>query len=658
MEKKSVILTLFALFAVLVLFNVIIVKYNNTHSFFPIKLLTTGKSLLGVISLYVEGPQLLINIHSPENVTYNFDIGSLLLLSLNVSPQNFEPTGWWYTLEDLRHGNVVYYNVSFTPNTTIDAVRWSNKLTVYSNDTYNNNVNNSVFFYISIPNSVPVMQIGKGTHVCEGKYFLYVFNVTDADENSISSSLSSYNPFFVSNQNSLNLTFSNFEIFSETLQKRHVGFYQQNVSVNDGSYVDSRMFNISVLAINNAPAMSNIGVQTIWLSGEQTSFYKQVSVQDTEDGTENSGNLTFNITFLSGAPIFNISRNGTMLFSPTLDDLGIYDIKICASDLGANYPNLSTCGQDSRNLSSCINFSLTITDANRAPEILSYYPVDLSLNINSTDNLVFNITYSDPDLTIPDLYWYVDSVFKKYVSGSNSAWFNWTFGCGVSGNHNIKAIVTDGNLSSFVQWNLSVSSVSCPVQPVPGGGGGGGGGKAGCKPKLGCENWQTCQNTKRSSSTLSKEDFEFIQALCSLNIYDERFCGFQIRKCYDLNYCNVTRINRSEEIRVCYYTEEPNCNDGITNCHDGACEILADCGGTCKSCPTCSDNIQNQNEEGMDCGGPCPVKCPIEKPLIQKPLLLLYILIGLILLILLIIIIIRIIRIIKYKKEMRTLFWR
>ena len=25
--------------------------------------------------------------------------------------------------------------------------------------------------------------------------------------------------------------------------------------------------------------------------------------------------------------------------------------------------------------------------------------------------------------------------------------------------------------------------------------------------------------------------------------------------------------------------------------------------------PTCSDNIRNQGETGVDCGGPCTVKC-------------------------------------------------
>ena len=50
---------------------------------------------------------------------------------------------------------------------------------------------------------------------------------------------------------------------------------------------------------------------------------------------------------------------------------------------------------------------------------------------------------------------------------------------------------------------------------------------------------------------------------------------------------------------------EPTCNDGIQN--QG--ETGVDCGGPCPACPpapTCTDGIQNQNETGIDCGGVCP----------------------------------------------------
>ena len=43
------------------------------------------------------------------------------------------------------------------------------------------------------------------------------------------------------------------------------------------------------------------------------------------------------------------------------------------------------------------------------------------------------------------------------------------------------------------------------------------------------------------------------------------------------------------------------CSDEIKN-QD---ETGIDCGGSCNACPTCEDEIQNQDETGIDCGGVC-----------------------------------------------------
>jgi hypothetical protein len=43
------------------------------------------------------------------------------------------------------------------------------------------------------------------------------------------------------------------------------------------------------------------------------------------------------------------------------------------------------------------------------------------------------------------------------------------------------------------------------------------------------------------------------------------------------------------------------CTDEIKN----QTETGIDCGGVCKPCPTCSDGIKNQDETGIDCGGKC-----------------------------------------------------
>lgn len=51
------------------------------------------------------------------------------------------------------------------------------------------------------------------------------------------------------------------------------------------------------------------------------------------------------------------------------------------------------------------------------------------------------------------------------------------------------------------------------------------------------------------------------------------------------------------------------CSDGVKNQN----ETAIDCGGVCSKCLTCSDGIQNQGETGVDCGGPC-APCKISYP--------------------------------------------
>ncbi|NQU97964.1 hypothetical protein HQ533_00715 [Candidatus Woesearchaeota archaeon] len=50
-----------------------------------------------------------------------------------------------------------------------------------------------------------------------------------------------------------------------------------------------------------------------------------------------------------------------------------------------------------------------------------------------------------------------------------------------------------------------------------------------------------------------------------------------------------------------FYVPPATCDDNISN--QG--EIGVDCGGPCDPCKTCHDRIQNQRETGVDCGGPC-----------------------------------------------------
>ena len=53
---------------------------------------------------------------------------------------------------------------------------------------------------------------------------------------------------------------------------------------------------------------------------------------------------------------------------------------------------------------------------------------------------------------------------------------------------------------------------------------------------------------------------------------------------------------------IFYNSVDPTCTDELQNQDEEG----VDCGGVCEACPTCYDGILNQNEENTDCGGECP----------------------------------------------------
>ncbi len=600
----------------------------------------------GGVYIFIGGPGD-IYIHSPENITYNFSQGNIYWINLSVSA-SFGADSWKYTLYDLRHDEIVYEEIEFIPNETFSAVRWSNRMTVYANDSGGQWHNASVIFYVHVNDSAPVLgEISDTIYVCETDRLDYYFNATDLDEDDLMFDISPKDPFYVIKTGRVNRTTERARIFSGDLDKEDIGNHPETVSVSDGLYADSKDVNITVIEINNPPEMENIGVQTVWIYGEGSTFYEQVVASDVEDGGQDSGNLIFNISFLDGEELFNITQNGTMEFTPNESQIGIYDIQVCVGDTGIDNisPNISLCNQDGEPAAVCQNFSLTVTNMNRPPTITEYYREELNFSAMGTDSLYFNITEYDPDWTVPDAYWFVDGVLREYDSGSLFDEFNYRFGCGVSGNHVVKAEVTDGALNDSVEWNVNVWNVPCSVSISSGGGGGGG---AVCFPEWVCGEWYVCQNAEKGLNIglLSGEDYRLIKDYCLGYQWGGDACGFQIKDCLDINNCNSIE-DKPSEFQACHYVENPSCWDGVKNCHDGKCELLVDCGGPCPPCPTCSDGIQNQGEGGIDCGGPCPWLCPVEKLPVKTNYFALILLILLIILLVMVIILLR--EIFKYR---------
>lgn len=601
-----------------------------------------------------------INIHSPKNITYNFTKtdreNDNYTIDLNVSSDK-PVDSWKYDLVDMKHNNIVEESKEFNPNTTLNAVRWKNKLIVNAN-TSGKVVNDSVVFFVYVPNSAPeIRNLSSEYYMCEGDYFSEKYRIKDVDEDEIETEITPKRLFYTNTQYTIlegEITIA--EIFSGVMEKNNVGSYERVVSANDQynstCCVDTKQINISVIEKNNKPSIQNIGVKTLWRKGDNRSLNMNVSVDDIEDGNRTSENISFYLDFRESERLFNITNNGTINFTANENtSLGTHNITVCAKDSGINEPheNISSiCNQDGGPREDCENFTLTITDRNRKPTIKSYYPENLTLNVSGDETIHFNITKYDPDGTIPDGYWFVDKEKKEYESENLTDYFSYSFGCGVTGEHNIKAEITDGLLNDSVEWKVNVDFVECPTP------GGGGGGEPSCKEEWVCRGWSTCQNLEKSLETgnLSGEDYREVKRMCGERGWEEENCGVQLRDCEDLNNCNTTK-NKPKEFSRCFYLESPSCNDGVKNCHDGSCELLVDCGGPCESCPTCSDGIQNQGEKGIDCGGPCPNPCPKKEPIkINWLLISIFLGIGIILIILFII---RVKKILKIKREMKKI---
>ena len=660
--RKEVIAGLFVILILVSAFNFYFVLQLKSPK-------TTGSVISsGSVSLILTGLIKEINITSPLNMTYNFNYTEDYILDLNVTPIYFNASNWRYDLWDLKNGIKVNDTIAFFPNISFEVVRGSNKLVVYADDNDTGDIiNKNVTFYINVSNTAPIIDgLNSTIYVCEDDSLSYLFNVTDYDGDEVVMGISPVDLFFLDTRftNEGDIT-SDIELYSGTLDKDSVGAqngwntFLRTLSANDGIHVDTKDINITVIEINHAPVVERIGVQTVWTQGDDSTFYYQVQVEDKEDGSHSSGNLNFNISF-DGESLFEIGSTGFMSFSPNSSQVGNHNITICVTDSGLNnsHENLSLyCGTDDSPLFSCEDFTLTVTDENRAPTIIDYYPSSLSLSINRSESLYFNITKNDPDGTIPDTYWYVDGVRKEVDSGSLIDEFSYSFGCGGVGNGIVSVEITDGLLNDSLQWNISYSAYPCPTPS--GGGSGGGGVSINCSEKWGCDEWSVCQNAKNALELgyLSGNGYRIVKDKCEELNFEDRYCGVQVRTCVDVNECGTTYI-KPDEFGSCYYTEDPSCNDGIKNCHSGSCELLVDCGGPCPPCPTCSDGIKNQGEEGVDCGGPCPWKCEVEKVPLMSPLKnpKLWYLFIIILGILLLIILFRIKRIIEYIKSKQTNF--
>jgi len=291
---------------------------------------------------------------------------------------------------------------------------------------------------------------------CEGSELFYPFNISDLDATNLDISVSPDNIFSVSPEYSYGKKDVQAKLYSAVLDKSKVGSYPITIFASDGVYLDFRKININVIEVNNPPEVQDIGIQTIELSKLNKQFSYQVVAEDVEDENQNSGNLKFNLGSTGERKIFNIDRFGKITANLDNSSRGVYDLGVCVSDKGITSAkgNASLCSQSSKTI--CKNFSLTVTENNRNPQIVSAYPAETAFNYSGAEEQHFNISASDPDGTSPEVYWYADGNLKSAGVGKSFDMFNWKFSCPTGENHNVSVEISDGLKNDSLTWNFNI----------------------------------------------------------------------------------------------------------------------------------------------------------------------------------------------------------
>ena len=414
----------------------------------------------------------------------------------------------------------------------------------------------AINFTIFNINDVPVLDFIPDQTLYEDSLFVYDVNATDPDL--LTPMGDTLNFGDNTTMFEINITTG---VISFIPVKSEVGNHSILIYVTDSGepqYIDWQVVRFEIIAINHAPVLDYIGAQT---AVEERLYYYDVNATDKDNDT---------LTFYDNTSLFNISPStGVINFIPNISDKGNYSINISVTD-GEKWDWEVV--------------SFTVVGKNHPPNITYWYPnetvMDTAKELDNKTTSVwdyrgtpinFIVMAEDPDGTIPSFSWKQDN---QTIKGRISD--NYTFRSFTSGTYSIEVTATDGLLNDTHMWIVTI--LPRPVDPGPPPGPPTSPAEI-CFENWRCTEWSVCPQS-----------------------------GIQTRTCIDLNHCG-TRFRKPAENRTCVYTPYPSCFDGIKNCHEGQCEIMADCGGPCKPCPTCDDNIRNQGEEAVDCGGPCP-PCP------------------------------------------------
>jgi hypothetical protein len=260
-----------------------------------------------------------------------------------------------------------------------------------------------------------------------------------------------------------------------TPNKSDVGTYNVTINVTDLGNLSSYLrFNLTIFESQHSPVLGSLENQTTRIN---QSFSYDINATDSEDGADDTGNLTFSYSFLSGTDFI---ANNESLFNTTT---GVFNLTFNSSQGGKYHLNITV--NDTGGAIDSDTFWIHVYDV---PQIT--FPsggYNFSLVENTTSDLVFTATHGVEDnltylfymdnisYTVNDGYFnftYNNLSLKNnqtfYGNGTNLTWSyapNFTsesYGL----NKNLTLIVYSSlypELNASQNWNLNISHANAPI---------------------------------------------------------------------------------------------------------------------------------------------------------------------------------------------------
>ena len=198
--------------------------------------------------------------------------------------------------------------------------------------------------------------------------------------------------------------------------------------------------------LNKAPIIIS---EPIITATEDQPYSYQVKASD-----PNGDDLNYSLMIKPEGMSIDI-ENGLISWMPANNQVGIHQVIVEISD-----------GKHSVTQS----FEIEVINVNNPPQIFSYFPGSLNVGVNEGESIKFEVQAHDIDLnTILSYQWLLNG---KEASGSsvsgNDSKSSWIYSAsyGDYSQKIVKALVSDGELENYIQWNIVINDTTPPAQPT------------------------------------------------------------------------------------------------------------------------------------------------------------------------------------------------